>query len=89
MVSTDHFRQELLAQLGRAAKGGRTDVLIDSAELLRSLGSCPGSMHGMPSCCDAMQAEMKPGDTLVVERANAAGMTVRYLLPRREGGLAF
>jgi hypothetical protein len=29
-----------------------------------------------------MQAEMKPGDILLVERANGAGMTVRYLLPR-------
>jgi hypothetical protein len=36
----------------------------------------------MPSCCDAMQEEMKPGDTLLVERDNSAGMTVRYLLPR-------
>jgi hypothetical protein len=23
-------------------------------------------MHGMPSCCDAMQAEIKPGDTLIL-----------------------
>jgi len=25
---------------------------------------------------------MKPGDVLLVESANGAGMTVRYLLPR-------
>jgi len=82
MVSTDHFRQELLAQMSRAFKGGPIDVLINSRELHRSLGGYPGSMHGMPSCCDAMQAEIKPGDTLVVDRANAAGMSVRYRLPR-------
>jgi hypothetical protein len=29
-----------------------------------------------------MQAEMKNGDTLVLERTNGAGMTVRYVLPR-------
>jgi hypothetical protein len=29
-----------------------------------------------------MQAEMEPGDILLVERASGAGMTVRYLLPR-------
>jgi hypothetical protein len=29
-----------------------------------------------------MQAEMKPGDTMILDRANGAGMTVRYLLPR-------
>jgi hypothetical protein len=82
MVSIDHFRQGLLVQMGRATKGGLTDVLITSGELYRSLGGYPGSTHGMPSCCDAMQAEMKPGDTLLVERTNGAGMTVRYLLPR-------
>ena len=84
MVSTDHFRQELLAQMNRAFKGGLIDVLINSRELHRSFGGYPGSLHGMPSCCDAMQAEIKPGDTLVVERTNRAGMTVRYRLPRAD-----
>jgi hypothetical protein len=82
MVSTDHFRQELLAQMNRAFKGGRIDVLINSRELYQSLGGYPGSLHGMPRCCDAMQDEIKPGDTVVVERASGAGITVRYLLPR-------
>jgi 5-methylcytosine-specific restriction protein A len=82
MVSIDHFRQGLLTQMDRAATAGRIDILISSGELHRSLGGYPGSTHGMPTCCDAMQAEMKPGDTLLVERTNGAGMTVRYLLPR-------
>ncbi len=30
MVSIDHFRQELIAQFGRAADAGRKDVLINS-----------------------------------------------------------
>jgi hypothetical protein len=34
------------------------------------------------SCCDAMQGEFKLGDTLLLDRTNGAGMTVRYLLPR-------
>jgi len=29
-----------------------------------------------------MQAEMKPGDTVLLDRTNGVGMTVRYLLPR-------
>jgi hypothetical protein len=29
-----------------------------------------------------MQAEFKLGDTIVLDRANGAGMTVRYRLPR-------
>jgi 5-methylcytosine-specific restriction protein A len=82
MVSTDHFRQGLLAQMRRASLNGRIDVLINSGELYRSLGGYPGSSHGMPSCCDAMQDEIKPGDVLLLERTNGAGMTVRYLLPR-------
>jgi hypothetical protein len=62
--------------MGRASSSGPITVLINCGEY-------PGSTHGMPSCCDAMQHEMKPGDTLLIERANLAGMTVRYLLPRR------
>jgi hypothetical protein len=34
MVSIDHFRQELLAQMNRAAKGGLLDVLINSGECI-------------------------------------------------------
>ena len=82
MVSVDHFRQGLLAQMDRAAHGGRIDVLINFGELYRPLGGYPGSTHGMPSCCDAMQAEMTLGDTMLLDRTCGAGMTVRYLLPR-------
>jgi hypothetical protein len=82
MVSTDHFRQELLAQLGRAATQGRIDILINSGELYRSIAR-GGSRSG--SCCDAMQEEFKMGDTLLLDRTNGAGMTVRYLLPRTVG----
>jgi hypothetical protein len=82
MVSIDHFRQELLAQMGRAFKSGAKNVLIKAPALYQSLGGYPGSSHGMPSCCDAMEQEMKPGDLLLVERTSKAGMTVRYFLPR-------
>jgi hypothetical protein len=79
MVSTDHFRQELLAQLDRATTQGRIDILINSRELCRSIVR-GGSGSG--SCCDAMQEEFKMGDRLLLDRTNGAGMTVRYLLPR-------
>jgi hypothetical protein len=82
MVSTDHFRQGLLAQMDRVFRSGRIDVLINSGELYRSLGGYPGALHGMPNCCEAMEDEMKSGDTRILERSNGAGMTVRYLLPR-------
>ena len=79
MVSIEHFRQELLVQLRRAATEGRIDILINSGELCRTI---PGNCSWSASCCDAMQAEFKPGDTMVLNRANGAEMTVRYLLPR-------
>ena len=82
MVSTDHFRQGLLAQLDRAATQGRIDVLINSGELCRSITK--GS-SGSASCCDAMQEEFRLGDKLLLDRSNGAGMTVRYLLPRTGG----
>jgi hypothetical protein len=79
MVSTDHFRQELLAQLERAASGGRIDVLINSGELCRSVSA---GVSRSTSCCDAMQDEFKLGDTLLLDRTSGVGMTVHYLLPR-------
>ena len=59
--------------------GGRIDILINSGELCRAI---PGSCSWSASCCDAMQEEFKLGDTLVLDRTNGAGMTIRYLLPR-------
>ena len=79
MVSTDHYRQELRAQLARAATGGRIDLLVNSGELCRSILS---ASSGSSSCCAAMEAEFMPGDTLLLDQTNGAGMTVRYLLPR-------
>jgi hypothetical protein len=81
MVSTDHFRHELRAQLARAGRVGLIDVIINSGELCRSISN--GSSWSA-FCCDAMQAEIEPGDTLVLDETNGVGMTVRYLLPRAD-----
>jgi hypothetical protein len=83
MASADHFRQELQAILGRRASCGAIDMLVSSGELCRSLGGNPGPDNKTSSCCDAMQEEIKPGDTVLLERHSGAGMTVRYLLPRK------
>jgi hypothetical protein len=82
LVSTDHYRHELLAQLGRAAKQGHINILINSGELCPALRTYTGSL-GVSACCDAMQDEIRLGDVLLLERANGAGMTVRYRLPER------
>jgi hypothetical protein len=82
MVSINHFREELRAQLAHATTVGRIDVLINSGELGRSITK--GGSASVSSC-DAMQAELMPGDTLLLDRTNGTGMTVRYLLPRTVG----
>jgi hypothetical protein len=55
---------------------GRIDILINTAalELCRSV-----SKENLQAAygCDAMQAEMKSGDILILDRTNGAGMTVR------------
>jgi hypothetical protein len=58
------------------------DILANAAELCRSLVKSRQTAQEMGRCCDAMQAEMRPGDSMIVARTNGAGMTVRYLLPR-------
>jgi UDP-N-acetylmuramate-alanine ligase len=79
VVSIDHFRYELIGQLRRAAAEGAKTVVVNSAELCRSIRN---ANHSSQACCEAMQAEVKPGDTVLVQ-SSGSGMTVRYLLPRR------
>jgi hypothetical protein len=76
LVSVDHFRQELITQLRRAAAQGATTIVVTSAELC---GSIRDANHSSQACCEAMQAEIKPGDAVIEQ---ASGMAVRYRLPR-------
>jgi 5-methylcytosine-specific restriction protein A len=85
MVSTDHFRRGLQAQLARAGAHGSANALISATELHRMLGGYPGSRHGLEACCEAMQAEMQPGDDLLVVNGRSE-LTIRYQLPRTPGG---
>jgi hypothetical protein len=82
MVSIDHFRHELRAELARAAKVGQKDLLVNSGELCRSIANGGSSAA---SCSEAMEAEFMLGDTLLLDQTNGAGMTMRYLLPRTGG----
>jgi hypothetical protein len=54
MVSTDHFRQELVVRLTRATRIGLLEISVNSAELCRSIknGSASSAF-----CHDAMEAE--------------------------------
>ena len=84
MASSDHYGQELNAQLGRAATRGMTHILVNARELHSSLGDFVSPNDQMVSCRLAMRTEMKAGDLLLVAEDNAADMTVRYVLPRTE-----
>jgi hypothetical protein len=78
VVSTDHFRHELITQLRRAAEEGATTVVVTSADLCRSIRNANNSMD---ACYEAMQAEIKPGD-VVLDQISGNAMAIRYLLPR-------
>jgi hypothetical protein len=78
MVSADHFAHELRTQLRSAAAQGATTIVITSGEFCKNIRMGSGSTH---ACCEAMQAEVKPGDDVLVS-ASGAGMTIRYRLPR-------
>ena len=82
MVSSDHFRHELLAQMGRASARGADHILINVRDLHSSLGSFTSPNDDMIACRLAMRSEMSAGDILLVAEQNNAGMTVRYTLPR-------
>ena len=81
MVSVDRYRQELRSQMGSAAAHLALDILITAGELCRTLR---GGIAATDACTKAMQAELKPGDTLIIEAGAGVGMTVRYRLPRKE-----
>ena len=82
MASSDHYGQKLNAQFTRAATRGMSHILINARELHSSLGDFPSANDKMVSCRLAMRSEMKAGDVLLVAEDDAAGMTVRYVLPR-------
>ena len=81
MVSTDHFRRELQAQLARASACGLADSIISAGMLHRMSGGYPGSQHGIQRCREAMRAEIQPGDVLLAQDG-VPDLTVRYQLPR-------
>ncbi len=79
MVSVDHFRYELISQLRLAAADGAINLVVNSGELCQSIRAAGNSSQ---ACYEAMQAEIKHGD--VVLDQSGGGMTVRYVLPRRQ-----
>lgn len=84
MPTKEEFTTELRARFGRANERGAENIEIDAGELHRSLGGYPAPKHQMPSCCDAMHEQLKPGDDVVSgpPSGRGASLTIRYALPR-------
>ncbi len=88
MPSTNDFRNEVKAQIGRAMKQGRPHIELNAGELHRKIGGYPtksGQSHSMPSCCGAMRDEYKLGNAEIIhetESGQAPALTIRYHLPR-------
>jgi hypothetical protein len=81
-MQADYFSKMLLEQMARAIKRGAKSILINSHELHCTLGHAPGADHVSAACDEAMKNEMATGDTVIVEKENGWGFTVRYALPR-------
>jgi 5-methylcytosine-specific restriction protein A len=75
------FRRELLAQISRAAKQGRSHVEINAGELHRIV-SRDENRHAM--ACRAMRELQLPADEVIFSppSGDGASYTVRYKLPR-------
>jgi hypothetical protein len=81
MAPVDYFGRELRALMSRAEAGGATDIVIAGDELCRLFRE---SVIAMEACTNAMRAELKPSDIVLIEAGPGVWMTVRYLLPRKE-----
>ena len=79
MVSVDHFAYELRSQLRTAATQGATKIVITSRQLCESVKMGSASLN---ACCEAMELEIRPGDTILQGKEVGVGMSVRYQLPR-------
>jgi hypothetical protein len=86
MATMDDFREELEAQIARAAKQGRPHVEINAGELHRVV-TPDENLHSI--ACEAMRQLQSPDDQVV--HAPPAGdgpsFTIRYMLPRSQPGL--
>jgi hypothetical protein len=65
-------------QLKDAADQGGTTIVIRAGELCKKIRMGNSSTQ---ACCEAMMAEVKPGDVILVSSSGAETI-IRYRLPR-------
>lgn len=81
------FKDELLAQMQRAANQDRPHVEINAGELHRAV--FPGApTDRILMACDVMREYLAGGDEVIFEssKSSLASLTVRYALPRPGAG---
>jgi hypothetical protein len=82
MNSTDSYRKAMQGQMSRATHDGAASIDVNAFELNHSMGGFYGSAVWMDNCCEAINGEMRVGDTIIAKHGSALSLTVRYLLPR-------
>ena len=82
MPNKDDFVKEILQMKQAAKEAGAKYIDIVSGDVHRKLGGYPGTNHAMPTCCDAMYEQMKPGDEIIEAPAKKRGarLKIRYYL---------
>jgi hypothetical protein len=89
MPSVQNFRVSLKTLLYRAHKRGLSHIDIKASDLHRRLEAYPGDpSREIPSCCQAMYAEKKTYDVVIVRPPEGEGatLTIRFKLPRTSEG---
>ncbi len=86
-MRTNDFRAALKSAFEEAERQNLSEIEIDAGELHRKVGGYPGPHHRMPSCCDAIRAEIRLGDLVVHSppKGKGASLRVRFKLPRIAG----
>lgn len=85
MPTREEFSNAIRAKLREAELRGAGHLDLNAGELHRELGGYPAAgAHQMPSCCEALYAEQRTGDTILARppKGKGASLTVRYKLPR-------
>lgn len=84
-LSKDDFQNALRKAFDDATHAGLTQLDIRSGTLHTKVGGYPGPGHSMPTCCNVMYGEIKPGDEVreAPPKGRGANLVIRYKLPRR------
>ena len=81
-MKSDVFRNEIMKLINKAKEQGLPYVDIISGVVHRNVGGYPSNNHRMPTCCEEMYINMKPGDEVLEAplKGKGANLKIRYYL---------